>query len=634
MHEWYTTAYFDDELPVRRAHESGFHTLAELKQSTANAIRPFLSAIRPRAPPPNLPLPGSMPQHMMPLNDNFRNLNIHPGYAADPRLAMGPQMGMPQYAPPFRNDAPFSPNHYGPQQGFLPNPLQSPGFIGNPGQSWAGPGGPGSRFNGPGAFGSPAAPSPIGTLPGHYSQIGGAFSPAIGGPVGRGPEFFSPSVGAGAIPGSIPTSPWALPPQQHQQQAPQQMYPQHQQQEQPQSINQTFAQPSQPEEYGQTQQDGRPSYFPQNDQEPSIPPPDVVESINEQPVNEAEPEVPAAPAAEASQADQAEAADTIDEPTSTGPPASVWGAIPTSRRSSLTQAPASAQMSPTPAAATTQASAKSSKAAAIPKETIAEPAPTLAAAIETPDREKSNNTPKPAPWAVKDDKEVKTPSGPSLREIQEAEAKVAAARKQALAEMRASNAAPSPVPSAVDDMPTSMSWGLPQQGSKPAQVSSPSVSSPAAPVWGSGDAAGPKKTMKQIQEEEEKRRMKLAHAKAQVQGVSATPTPTGTPTAKRGYADLAASSAPPSGSGWQTVGSAGKGVPGSAAPPAAAARPAAVTTKSAIVTPSKPATPAPVSRPAKSDETPSADFIRWTKQSLNGLNVNSKFDHSFTLIWI
>lgn len=568
-----------------------------------------------------------MPQHMMPPTDNFRNLNIHPGYAADPRLAMGPQMGMPSYAPPFRNDVPFSPGHYGQQQGFLPNPLQSPGFIGNPGQTWAGPAGPG-RFNSPGAFGSPAASSPIGPLPGHYSQLGGAFSPAIGGPVGRGPEFFSPSVGAGALSGSIPTSPWALPPQhQQQQQAPQQMYPQHQQhQEHQQSIDQTFSQPAQPEEQGQTQQDGEPSYFPRDDQEPSIPPPDVVESINEQPVNEAEPEVSATSAPEEAQPAQPEAADPVEEPVSTGPPASVWGAVPTSRRSSLTPAPASAQMSPIPAASTAQVSKPPSKPAAIPKEPISEPAPTLATPIETPDRERSNNTPKPAPWAVKDDKEVKTPSGPSLREIQEAEAKVAAARKQALAELRANNAAPSPAPPAADDMPTSMSWGLPQQGSKPAQVASPSVSSPAAPVWGSGDAAAPKKTMKQIQEEEEKRRAKLAHAKVQAQGVSATPSPAGTPTAKRGYADLAATSAPPSGSGWQTVGSAGKGVPGSAAPPAAAARPAAVSTKSALVTPSKPATPAPASRPAKSsdDSTPSADFIRWTKQSLNGLNVNSR----------
>jgi PERQ amino acid-rich with GYF domain-containing protein len=437
-----------------------------------------------------------------------------------------------------------------------------------------------------------------------------------------------------------------MPPQQHQQhqqqqQPPQHMYQHHQQQEQQHSMNQSFNQPSQPEEQGQTQQDGQPSYFPQVDQEPSLPPSNVVDSIDEQPVNETQPEASPAPIVEqmeeTAEAAQSEAADTMEEPASAGPPPSVWGAVPASRRSSLTPAPASAQLPPTPATAASQASSKPtaaapqvSKPAPARKQSVSE-APALATPIDTPER-KSNNTPKPAPWAAKDDKEVKTPSGPSLREIQEAEAKAAAARKQALAELRANNAVPSPAPSVGDDMPTSMSWGLPTQGSKAPQVSSPSVSSPAAPAWGSGDSAGPKKTMKQIQEEEEKRKAKLAQAKSLAQGVSASPAPgaVATPTAKRGYADLAATSAPPSGSGWQTVGAAGKGVPGSAAPAPTAARPAAVPAKSAVVTPSKPATPAPASRASKAnggmsdDSTPSVDLIRWTKQSLNGLNVNSK----------
>jgi PERQ amino acid-rich with GYF domain-containing protein len=170
-----------------------------------------------------------------------------------------------------------------------------------------------------------------------------------------------------------------------------------------------------------------------------------------------------------------------------------------------------------------------------------------------------------------------------------------------------------------------MSWGLPAQNSKAPQVSSPSVASPSAPAWGAGDSAGPKKTMKQIQEEEEKRRAKLAQAKAQAQ--VSTPA-AGASATKRGYADLAATSAPPSGSGWQTVGVTGKGVPGSG-PATPAARPTAPA-KSAVVAPPKPVVSTPVPRTIKAnggpsdDSTPSVDFVRWAKQSLNGLNVNSE----------
>lgn len=136
--------------------------------------------------------------------------------------------------------------------------------------------------------------------------------------------------------------------------------------------------------------------------------------------------------------------------------------------------------------------------------------------------------------------------------------------------------------------------------------------------------------MKQIQEEEEKRKAKLAQAKAQAQAQVTSSNPGAAPSAntKRGYADLAATSAPSSGSGWQTVGA--KAVPGAAAP-APAARPAAPV-KSAAVAPPKPVAPSPAVRAVKAnggsfdDSTPSVEFVRWAKQSLNGLNVNSKLD--------
>lgn len=626
MHEWFTCSYFTDDLPVKRASESGFHTLSELKQATGNAVRPFISPVRPRQPPPNLPMPNMMPPHMMPLADGFRNLAVHPGYPTDPRMNQVQPGPLPPFAQPFRNDAPFSPNHYGPQQGFLPNPVQSPGY---PAQQWGGlQPGAGSRFNGVGGFGSPAGP---GMLPGHFAQQG-AFSPVIGGPIGRGPDFFSPSIGAGQVPGSIPTSPWAVQQQQQHTQQLHQMYPPQQQVHQPQydghqqpaqSADQQWQQQTQNQQsQGQDQQTLQPSYFPQVDEERAQAAPEQDRVEEQQSVNEEAPQEISteAPGPAAQDAEASESTDTIEEPASSGPPPSVWGAVPTaSRRSSVTATPlAQTPSSPAVTKAPTPASKPASR-----KQSIAEP-PQLAPVIATPER--SSNTPKPAPWAVKDDKEVKIPSGPSLREIQEAEAKAAEARKQAIAELRANNAVPSPALPANEDTITSMSWGLPAQNSKAPQVSSPSVNSPSAPAWGSGDSAGPKKTMKQIQEEEEKRRAKLAQVKAQSQAQSASPAAGVSANTKRGYADLAATSAPPSGSGWQTVGAA-KTVPG-AAVSTPAARPAAPV-KSAVVTPAKPATPVPAARSkanggSSDDSTPSVEFVRWAKQSLNGLTVNSE----------
>jgi PERQ amino acid-rich with GYF domain-containing protein len=62
----------------------------------------------------------------------------------------------------------------------------------------------------------------------------------------------------------------------------------------------------------------------------------------------------------------------------------------------------------------------------------------------------------------------------------------------------------------------------------------PTTTTPPAPAWGNGDA-GPKKTLKQIQEEEEKRKAKVAQQANQARAAVAP-----TAASKRGYADLAA----------------------------------------------------------------------------------------------
>ena len=150
--------------------------------------------------------------------------------------------------------------------------------------------------------------------------------------------------------------------------------------------------------------------------------------------------------------------------------------------------------------------------------------------------EKAASTSKAAPWAVaSEEKESRSvPSGPSLREIQDIEAKQAELRKQALAIARAAAGSPATSP-ATDEPLQNMTFGLPAQGQKSSALALQATnSSPVIPVWGGGEA-GPKKTMKQIQEEEEKRKAKVAaQARAVAVATGATQGP------KRGYADLAA----------------------------------------------------------------------------------------------
>lgn len=543
----------------------------------------------------------------------------------------GPMQGFPPQ--PFRNEPAFSPNQFPPQQGF-PQHFQSPGFVNGPAQAWGNmtpQQNLASRFNAAGPFGSPGMPSPIGAIPQPFPQQG-AFSPSIGQQMARGPDFFSPSVGVG----SIPASPWASVPQPQQlQQLPQQSqqhsYPDQSQLHSSQQIPPSaWQQPSpmqplaQPEP--QNQQIEQPSYFPsdaQADVETSPAEEQDADELEEQEAQEVEEELVEAP--EEPETVQSVEEVQEDEKPTTGPPPSAWAPVPTISRQSSIATPAAADGPVTSTLPPAPASLPA-KPAPARKASVADVVPAAPAAAPTPER--SAPSVKPAPWAsVKEDKDTKSPSGPSLREIQQAEAKVAEARKQALAEARANNAVPSPALSASDDMPTSMSWGLPTQGSKAPQISTPSATaSPSTPVWGSGESTAPKKTLKQIQEEEEKRRIKLAQAKAQAQGTASPAASSAVAASKRGYADLAATSAPPPGAGWQTVGAGGKGAPG-AATPTAAARVASVA-KPAVPTPTKSAVPAPVTRvvkPSIDDATPSVDFIRWTKQSLNGLNVNSEF---------
>ena len=187
---------------------------------------------------------------------------------------------------------------------------------------------------------------------------------------------------------------------------------------------------------------------------------------------------------------------------------------------------------------------------------------------------------RPAPWAAKDDSAPST--GPSLREIQEAEAKRAEAKRAA--EKAAARARMAASPTATEELPTTLSWGL---ASAPATKtvnssaagsdagSAAAAGGPAAPVWNAGKTA-PKKTLMEIQEEERKRAEKLkAQQAAQAMAL------------RKGYADSASRStsatnlhgavvapvnanASSGGGAWSVVGASGKPTTPSANPAGAA----------------------------------------------------------------
>lgn len=670
MHDWYSHSYFTDDLPLRRASESGFSPLSELKAATGNAVQPFLSPIRPRQLPPNLPIPiAALQQHAMNnLPENFRNLSVQSPIGSDPRISPQPPLpsvpGAAPYIPGY--DAAFSHTY---PLGHQPlDQVASPGYAPSPTQGWnALAPQPSLRVGmsplSPAAFSNISVPSPIGSAPLQYMQQ--QQQPQQSQQPQQHPGYFGgpQQMTMKSAPGDIygQPQPWGI--QGLQQQAggfPQQMgyQPQTQSQPQPQSVRVQWDQPQIPQQV-------LPEQIQQQQQEQEIEQPlPVSESMNEgsrpeqveetaeikvSPEPEADLQLETAESVKEQVAidldqedeDEVEELTPVESPvTSTlpskpapAPTASAWKKTQTpSREDSLTDS-----VDPTPAqAASVKPSKSTSKEESIeiiptpvqlPKVVdVSTPGPT-ADASASPSLERSSSKPKIAPWAIKN--EERAAPSPSLRDIQEAEAKRAEARRVALAEARAATASPVLVSASSEDLPTSMSWGLPSQTGKGIVRShspaAPSTSGPAVAAWG-GAGEAPKKTLKQIQEEEEKRKARAAQAarvaQGQAAGVGASAVSTVGST-RRGYADLAAApvkreEAPP---GWTTVGAGGRaasssGVPRAATPVTVKPTPAPVVKPAAIPVPVRKATGPSAS--IVDDGAPSVEFIRWTKQALTG----------------
>ncbi|CAK3811024.1 GYF domain-containing mpd2 [Lecanosticta acicola] len=194
-----------------------------------------------------------------------------------------------------------------------------------------------------------------------------------------------------------------------------------------------------------------------------------------------------------------------------------------------------------------------------------------------------------APWAKEP---AEAPKGPSLKEIQEAEAKkaaeveqmAAAARRAAFQKEMEQQAQASAA--AQPSLPTSSTWG----------AGSPATpTGPAPAAWAktaqkpTGPATG--KTLAQIQKEEEARKRKLAAAATAAQAQAAAVSGVAAPAGSKSYANLAGKVISPlpntAGGAWTTVGAGGK-----AKTPLGGPAPSAVRTVSAGVVPTvQPAAP-------------------------------------------
>lgn len=229
-----------------------------------------------------------------------------------------------------------------------------------------------------------------------------------------------------------------------------------------------------------------------------------------------------------------------------------------------------------------------------------------------------------APWAKE---QTEAPKGPSLREIQEAEAKkaaeaeemAAAARRAAFQrEMEAQAHVIAPQPG----LPTSSTWGA-------GSPATPTGAVPAAWAKTAQKPAGPtaSKTLAQIQKEEEARKRRMvaaAAAQAQASLMSAVPAPAG----GKSYANLAGKITIPQpgpmgpGGAWTTVGASGKVKP----PAPTVASPAGNRTASSGAPPTlapaatAAAKKAPISRAASMANTAavnaSEEFRKWAMDTL------------------
>ena len=307
------------------------------------------------------------------------------------------------------------------------------------------------------------------------------------------------------------------------------------------------------------------------------------------------------------------AASAKQSPTSANQPESPWGKVNTGLPMPFPPPP----QSTTPLPAPTAQRGRSNLPEALNVEARSR--------SETP--EVANAMPSIAPWAKEP---AEASKGPSLKEIQAAEAKKAAKAEEIAAaarrviheqEMKAlSSQPPPPAPG----LPTTSTWGNTVSPATPTNAPSAWSKPSAAKAQAASSVAAAKKTLADIQREEELRKQKLAAATAAAQPSS------GISGGKR-YADYAskptATVSATGGAAWSTVGAGGK-VKIPTGPSAAAPQAMRATSNANVPTASstRVTRPAPATRGATSTgqtgvASANDEFRKWAKDVLaKGLN--------------
>ena len=233
-----------------------------------------------------------------------------------------------------------------------------------------------------------------------------------------------------------------------------------------------------------------------------------------------------------------------------------------------------------------------------------------------------------APWAKENADQ--SSKGPSLKEIQEAEARKAARQEEVLAAARRAQAeqervlaAQAPAPAPAPGLPSSANWAA--AGSSPLSTAPNGPSAWTKPLAGKiATPAGPnKKTLAQIQKEEEARKNRAVAASAENHSKTAVPSATGA--GGKRYADLAGkvpASTPTAtgGNAWMTVGAGGKAkTPAGAAPaPGGNRTTSGGATAASITQPpkSRPTAPARAATGGVATSNAHDEFVKWIKGAL------------------
>lgn len=248
---------------------------------------------------------------------------------------------------------------------------------------------------------------------------------------------------------------------------------------------------------------------------------------------------------------------------------------------------------------------------------------------DSPETSASSNAQPPplAPWAK--DSAHESQRGPSLKEIQEAEARkaaraeeaAAAARKAAMEQEAVILKEKEKAAAAAAGLPPSSTWAHGSPVSAGTPWAKPPAAKAPAPGLSAAAASGGKKTLADIQREEELRKQKLKEAAGQA-GVPAG--------VARGYANLAgkpghagpggaAQSTSPSlaqgGGGWATVGAGGKvKIPTG---PATQARAASGSNVRSVTAPPKPAARSAAANSKPDGNRALDEFNKWVHRELS-----------------